>query len=234
MRRARAGPGHGQVLLGVGRGRRCLIWNNGPARIPEPEALPLAVQVLHLLLEGRGDRALIAREHGLHRGGPTPEVGHTEVRVGLRNRPALLAIGLEQAWTSPSVQHGRQLPRQVVRILDAGIRPEATRGWQAVSRIARQKHTAVLEALSHLCRERPECKIDYFDGQVGDAHGLAHELAAALWREVIRALTVGGSELTHKQPPVGSMRPGFRDWKAVRSSQSPPFLNPRDSAKATL
>src|SRR2546425_972216 len=79
------------------------------------------------------------------------------------------------------------------------------RGDRALS--ARQEHTAVLEALSHLRRESPDRKIDHFDWQVGDAHGLAHQLAAALWREVFPALTVGGSKLTHKQPPVGSLRP---------------------------
>src|SRR5262245_66065265 len=98
--------------------------------------------MLHLLLEGSGDRALIAREDGLHHGAPTSEVGHAEIRVGLRDRPTLLVIGLEQAWTGPSLPHGRQLPGQVVRTADAGSRAEATRGRKAGGRIGNQRATA--------------------------------------------------------------------------------------------
>src|SRR5262249_18638132 len=55
-----------------------------------------------------------------------------ELSVG----PALGFVGVEQAGSGPSVQHGCELPGEVVRGLHARVETKAARGRHVVRRVA--------------------------------------------------------------------------------------------------
>ena len=72
---------------------------------------------------GVGDEVIHEREQG-------------PAGVARGNRPALLFIGIEQTVAGLAAHQRRELPREVVCVLDAGIQAQARRGRMAVRGIA--------------------------------------------------------------------------------------------------
>ena len=59
-------------------------------------------------------------------------VAEAEIGVGLRDRPALDVVAVEQPRVGPAAQHEGQLPGEVVRVLHAGVQAEAAGRRKAV------------------------------------------------------------------------------------------------------
>ena len=60
---------------------------------------------------------------------------------------ALVAVGVEQRGGRLAVHHQRELPHQVVGVLDAGVGAARAEGRDLVRRVADEEHATVIEAV---------------------------------------------------------------------------------------
>ena len=81
-----------------------------------------------------------------------------------RERDALGLVGVEEHAIGATAQHGRQLPRQVHGVADAGVHPLAADGAVDVRRIAEQERAAAAEmigdAMVHAVGREPVHAVD--------------------------------------------------------------------------
>ena len=122
--------------------------------------------MLDLLFQRARDTRVVARQDCRLRVRPAAPVPHAEVRIGLSDGAALFPVGLKQPRRSPALQDRRELPSEVVDVLDARVGAEAAGGREAVSGIAAEENAPNPKAFGHLRRARPERDIDELDRQV--------------------------------------------------------------------
>jgi hypothetical protein len=77
-------------------------------------------------------------------------VGHQHVLQ--RRLVALLVVAVQQLRRRAALQHGGQLPGQVVGVGDAGVAAARAEGADHLGRIAHQEHAAVPHASTHSLR----------------------------------------------------------------------------------
>mmetsp|Transcript_3418 Transcript_3418/g.21363 ORF Transcript_3418/g.21363 Transcript_3418/m.21363 type:complete len:424 (-) Transcript_3418:97-1368(-) len=77
-------------------------------------------------------------------------------------------VGIQQRGTCTSVQHRGQLPREVVRVLDACIHPKSTRWREQMRCIAHQVHVRLRKRAGNRTRHRPWTCVHHLEvGQGG-------------------------------------------------------------------
>ena len=108
-------------------------------------------------------------------------------RVGLPDhelaeRQALGLVGVEQARPGVALDDRRELPGEVVRVLDAGVAAEAAVGRYDVRGVAREEHPARLEALGAVRLGLPGSDVDELHRHVGPDRR-AQELQRSLLRQ---------------------------------------------------
>src|SRR4029079_567023 len=77
----------------------------------------------------------------------------------LEDRPALVAVGLQQGVAAPAVELRRELPAEIDRVLEALFEPEAAVGRMAVRGIAGDEDAADLVVLGDLHAQIPETQV---------------------------------------------------------------------------
>ncbi len=122
----------------------------------------------------------------LHRAGRGTGAG------GLGDRPALGVVGVEQGHTRPAVQHGGQLPGQVVGVLDAGVGAERPGGRHLVRRVTGQEHPALGVPLGDPLGGVPGRPPGDRHIEIGDADGPPDVGGAPLVGELLERLAVFG------------------------------------------
>ena len=108
-------------------------------------------------------------------------------RVGLLDREladrlALGLVGVEQLRAGDALEHQRELPGEIVRVVDAGIAAEAAVRRHQMRGVAGQEDAAVLEMARHVGGRAPARDAVDLDRQVGNAGAGAHELDQPLPR----------------------------------------------------
>src|SRR6476659_8156523 len=121
--------------------------------------------------------------------GPTRPIGYAEFGVRLGDRPPLVAVGVEDAFAGPALQHTGEFPGQIVHVLDAGIGTEAAGRRESVGGVAGKENPPLPEGLRNLRRAGPECEVDQLHLEIVDADRAPGDLEASLGCEAFRALT---------------------------------------------
>ena len=106
-------------------------------------------------------------------------------RVGLLDRhpaqgAALGVVGVQERGPGLALHDRRELPREVVGVLDPGVAAEAAVGGHDVRGVARQEHAAVGEARRHVGLRLPVGDVEDLHGQVGRADRGDEQLPRAL------------------------------------------------------
>ena len=94
-------------------------------------------------------------------------------------------VGVDQLGPGHTPHHERELPREVVRILDAGVAAEAAGGGHGVCRIACDEDAALLEHLGCVRHGAPLVPRLQAHFQVRVAHRVAHQLYSRCRRDAI-------------------------------------------------
>ena len=173
VRQARARPGRRVVVeLAVARvaGLRRAVGHDGRGRVALPELDAVGVELVVLELERLLERDPLARRLGRVVGAGAHVLGHhlRVARVGeaqrLEDRAELLdrlvgaqhdlapdrhalgVVAVEQALAGLPVQHQRELPGQVVGVLDRGVGAQAVARRVPVDGVAHAEHAALAVA----------------------------------------------------------------------------------------
>ena len=106
------------------------------------------IEITDLDVEIVGERLKVLRPKV---GGRPRDVARVCLLDGeLPHRAPFHLIGLEQLWARDPFQHHRQLPRQVVSVVDPGVTAKAAIGRHQMRGIAGQKHAPLAEAPRHV------------------------------------------------------------------------------------
>jgi hypothetical protein len=139
----------------------------------------------------------------------------------LRHRFALGLVAVEQPWAGHAFEHHRQLPGEVVGIMDTRVTAEPAVGRHEVCSVADDEDAPALELARHVGGCAPAGHAIDLDVEVGHAGAGAHQFDQPLLPGVgteLAALT--GS--TFGSPMVfTTMRP---DWQSFRRRKNPPNI----------
>ena len=209
MRRARARPRRGLVRVLPQRAVLAGLRHDGIRVVPIAELDRRLVDDRHqVLLAERG----IEPED-------VPRVGLLDRELG--DRPALGVVGREQAGTGLAAQDGRELPGQVVGVVDAGVAAEAAGRGHHVGRVAREEGPPLLEPLGPVGHRAPALDVLDLHVDVRIAERAPHVLDAARLARVLPGLVLrtpssSTVELTTRNPasPASENRknPVSRGW----------------------
>src|SRR5208282_2427944 len=172
MRKARTRPVAGGVVARIERPRYRAIRDHGALLIAEAERLAAAVDVIVHVIDPERHLVRIARARRFRKQRKPKRVAETEVRVRLRDRVALPSVGIEQPVRGPSLEDEGEFPRQVVRILNAGVEAKSASRRKTMRRIADDEQAIAPELHRHLPAHPPYRAIDQLHGKRGHT-GLA-------------------------------------------------------------
>ena len=132
--------------------------------------------------------------------------------VARRDRAALGAVGVEQSIRRPAVEHGRELPGEVVGVLHAGVQPQAAGGREAVRRVAGEEGASAAEGVGDLRAHRPRHDAEDLDRDVARARperlpDEGERVIAAVLRHVDPARRQLDAEGPQAPRIVGDQRP---------------------------
>ncbi len=102
------------------------------------------------------------------------------------DRLPFAVVGREQIRAGQALEHQGQLPREIVRVLNAGIAAEAAHRRHDMRGIADQKHPAFREPLGNFGNRAPRRDVLDFDLGVRQADGGMHECNAAFVGDALR------------------------------------------------
>ena len=134
-------------------------------------------------------------------------VGDAVVEIGARHRPPLRLVTVEQAGASPPTDHRRQLPGEIVCVLDAGVEAEpAGRRESYAPHRRREKRGRAGMCCGEICREHPGPHQPDREVVRRKAERRRDQRPAARRRELFRRLLrreVGGKQHPLLRQPVG-------------------------------
>jgi hypothetical protein len=171
----------------------------------------IAARVL-LRQDGRGGVSVAEDDEFVRHDGFGWRQAHVEIlepgrepREGLRqrarrDRAPFRVIRVEQPRIRGTRHDRRELPREVVRVVDAGVAPKSAGGRHDVRGVTDQEHPALAEPISDLTGDLPAPGVHEIDLHIGLACSPADELAAALRRVVFRPLPARGNVLDGQEP----------------------------------
>ncbi len=119
---------------------------------------------------------------------------------GRAHRPPLRVVAVEQSRTRLTAEHRRQLPREVVDVLDAGVGPERPTGRHHMGGVPHQEHPARRERRRRTPRRLPRDAAEHLHVQVRNSGGGPHQLPASLL--VVGRGVLGGRVERHVQQPA--------------------------------
>ena len=146
-------------------------------------------------------------------------------RVGLLDgelgdRLALDLVGLQQLRASHALEHQRQLPREIVGIVNARVAAEAAIGGHQVSGVAGQEDAPVAKPARHVGGGTPARDAIDLHGQVGNAGAGANQLDQPLLADVGGGIgggariDLGIADRIHHQEAVVQPSPSGRSRRA--------------------
>ena len=210
VRQRRAGVRGGLVVqVGIARegGEGRAVADHRPRLVALPHLDPVRVELpVHQvqrgeqrlsLLRARGTEQAIDAGHQLALGLADPEAERLEQRTHLADalvgaiddlaadRLALRVVAVEQGVAGLARGHQRELPGDVVRVLDRGVAAEPVRGRMAVRRVAGEEQAPVAVALRDHVVDLPGADLLDLDRHVRVADREAHALQHRLLREVV-------------------------------------------------
>jgi len=152
-------------------------------------------------------------------------------------RPAFRFVAIEQRGVRFAVKHGRDLPGQVLRILNAQIHAKAAARRGLMRGVADEEYVAAAEAVRHHGRAVPEVDAEDFHGKVGGADGPANQLDASLRRQVLLGETVGAQAVNQKTPAIRAVhrkkrRPKLRLLDQIERGR--PVFDPRPQIRTKV
>ena len=114
---------------------------------------------------------------------------HGPVDIAHPDRPALNAVTAEQATARAVVQHQREFPRDVVRILDGGVEPEAGGRRMAMGGVTRKEHASDLIAIGQHRIEHPFADFVHTQFKIGQLEQGPQARHHGLFVEVMRIVS---------------------------------------------
>ncbi len=132
------------------------------------------------------------------------------LRVALQRRAPLGLVGVEQRGSACPCSDGRELPGQVVHVLDGARQPQPAGRRMAVRRVAGEEHATLGVAVGHDRLDRPAGDLVDLHREVGDAERRAHvrlDLLVGLRARVVDGVVeVDDPLLRVAAPALGSHR----------------------------
>jgi hypothetical protein len=89
-------------------------------------------------------------------------------------------VRIEQRRDGAAARHVRQLPRQVVSVLDARVPTECTCRRHQVRGVANEKRAPFAEPVGHTGGDRPRAGVGEIGAHVGLSGALSHQFAARI------------------------------------------------------
>jgi hypothetical protein len=173
--------------------------------IGEAQRLADAVQVIVEVIDPEADVIVVAGADRLLHAQEPRAVADAEVGIGLRHRPALDIVAVEQPVRGPAPQHIDQLPGEVVRVLHAGVQAEAAGRREAVGRIADQEDALLAERRGDLPTHAPDRAVEQSHLEVGHADMGADHLDRLRVGPWPRPLVLLVADLDDAEPAVAAV-----------------------------
>ena len=111
----------------------------------------------------------------------------------LRDRSPLRVVRLQQSRPGAAVEHGRELPREIVRIRDARVASEASGRGHVVGGVTGEEYLPLPKPLGPVGARVPLLNVLDLDRKLRRAQSLAHVLDAPLLAHVRRDVAVAGA-----------------------------------------
>jgi hypothetical protein len=179
-------------------------------------AAPHPAQGCHVLLRGA------ARVHAERRGDleVVERVLQGPLGVALVGRAPLVLVGIQQVRRGVTVQDERELPAEVVRVVDRAGQSQPAGGRVAVRGVAEQEHPARPERRCHDRIDRPPgdlVDLHRVIGQAERAPGVRLDLGVGLGARVIgRVVEVDHPFLRARSPVVRAHRDQHEQGSGLR------------------
>ena len=198
------GPQHGRAVPGVLR-----------------TAAPHPAQLSQVLLRGvvRGHTERVADREMVDR------VLQRALAVALVDRPPLGLVAVEQRRRGVAAEHQRQLPAQVLRVVDRARQSQPASGRVTVRGVPEQEHAACLERGGQHRLDRPAGDLLDLHRRIRQAQrlaGVGFDLGVGLGPGVIgRVVEVDHPLLRHRAPPVRPHRDHHHQHAGLRGEDPP-------------